>query len=194
MKKYLSFFLLSFAVSACMAQTEKNEKKLPVEVDELTQHVRKQFIPDKRVAIFDVDYRFPSRKEIIVKGATTSLDAKLALLGGLKESHYQITDSMMLLPDSAALEGKTYGIVNLSVCNLRVEPDFSSEMTSQALLGMPVKVLQRDGWYRVQTPDDYIAWVHRVGVYPVTKQAYDEWNRADKIVVTSQLEYCSIPF
>lgn len=189
MKKYLSFFLLSFAVSACMAQTEKNEKKLPVEVDELTQHVRKQFIPDKRVAIFDVDYRFPSRKEIIVKGATTSLDAKLALLGGLKESHYQITDSMMLLPDSAALEGKTYGIVNLSVCNLRVEPDFSSEMTSQALLGMPVKVLQRDGWYRVQTPDDYIAWVHRVGVYPVTKQAYDEWNRADKVVVTSHYAF-----
>jgi SH3-like domain-containing protein len=117
------------------------------------------------------------------------LDAKLALLGGLKESHYQITDSMMLLPDSAALEGKTYGIVNLSVCNLRVEPDFSSEMTSQALLGMPVKVLQRDGWYRVQTPDDYIAWVHRVGVYPVTKQAYDEWNRADKIVVTSHYAF-----
>ena len=52
-------------------------------------------IPDKRVAIFDVDYRFPSRKEIIVKGATTSLDAKLALLSGLKESHYQIRNNFV---------------------------------------------------------------------------------------------------
>ena len=35
-------------------------------------------------------------------------------------------------------------------------------MTTQALMGMPVKVLQHRNWYRIQTPDNYIAWVHRV--------------------------------
>jgi len=71
------------------------------------------------------------------------------------------------------------------VCNLRADADFSSEMMTQGLMGVPVRILQRDGWYRIQTPDDYIAWVHRVGVHPVTKEELTEWNAAEKIVVTS---------
>lgn len=58
-------------------------------------------------------------------------------------------------------------------------------MMTQGLMGMPVRVLQRDGWVRIQTPDDYIAWVHRVGVYPVTKEEMTAWNDAEKIVVTA---------
>ena len=54
-------------------------------------------------------------------------------------------DCLQLLPDEKALDGKVYGIVNVSVCNLRAEGDFSSEMMTQGLMGMPVKVLQRDG-------------------------------------------------
>ncbi|EJX02865.1 dipeptidyl-peptidase VI [gut metagenome] len=82
-------------------------------------------------------------------------------------------------------EEKQYGILNLSVANLRVKPDFSSEMTTQGLLGMPVKVLQHDGWYRIQTPDDYQGWVHRAGVHRVTLQELLAWNRAEKVVVTA---------
>ena len=82
-------------------------------------------------------------------------------------------------------EEKTYGILNVSVANLRVKPDFSSEMATQGLLGMPVKVLQHDGWYRIQTPDDYQGWVHRVGVHRVGLQELLAWNRAEKIVVTA---------
>lgn len=93
--------------------------------------------------------------------------------------------SLQALPDSAALGGKTYGIINLSVANLHAKPDFSSEMVTQGLMGMPVRVLQHDRWYRIQTPDNYIAWVHRVGVCPVSKEELAAWNSAEKIVVTS---------
>ena len=58
-------------------------------------------------------------------------------------------------------------------------------MSTQALLGMPVKVLQYTGWYEIQTPDDYTGWVHRMVITPMSKERYDEWNRAEKIVVTS---------
>ena len=34
-----------------------------------------------------------------------------------------------------------YGVVHISVCNLREEGKFTSGMSTQALLGMPVKVL-----------------------------------------------------
>lgn len=184
MKKYLSLVSLLLVISALSGNLAAAGKDIPKNVQQLSQQVRTQFIPDKRVAVFDVDYRV-SGKRVIVKGVTTSAAAKTSLLDGLKKANYQVTDSLQLLPDSSVLGGKTYGIVDLSVCNLRVAPDFSSEMTTQALLGMPVRVLQNEGWYRVQTPDNYIAWVHRVGVHPVTKAEYDAWNRAEKIVVTA---------
>lgn len=184
MKKYLPLVSLLLTVMAFAGNLAAAGKDLPENVQQLSQQIRTQFIPDKRVAVFEVDYRV-SGKHITVKGVTTSAEAKNALIAGLKKAAYQVTDSLQLLPDSSALGGETYGIVDLSVCNLRVEPDFSSEMTTQALLGMPVRVLQNEGWYRVQTPDNYIAWVHRGGVHPVTKAEYDAWNRADKIVVTT---------
>lgn len=184
MKKHLPLASLLLIIMAFGNQLIAAEKNLPENIKQISQQIRTQFIPDKRVAVFDVDYRV-SGKDVTIKGVTTSAEAKNSLLGELKKADYRVTDSLQLIPDSSALEGKTYGIVNLSVCNLRVEPDFSSEMTTQALLGMPVRVLQNEGWYRVQTPDNYIAWVHRVGVHPVTKAEYDAWNQADKIVVTA---------
>lgn len=78
-----------------------------------------------------------------------------------------------------------YGVVHISVCNLREEGKFTSGMSTQALLGMPVKVLQYNDWYEIQTPDDYTGWVHRMVITPMSKERYDEWNRAEKIVVTS---------
>lgn len=78
-----------------------------------------------------------------------------------------------------------YGVVHISVCNLRDEGKFTSGMSTQALLGMPVKVLQYTGWYEIQTPDDYTGWVHRMVITPMSKERYNEWNQAEKIVVTS---------
>lgn len=184
MKNILSLASLLLATTAFAGNLAAVGKDLPKNVQQLSQQIRTQFIPDKRVAVFDVDYRV-SGKTVTVKGVTTSAEAKTSLLKGLEKANYQVIDSLQLLPDSSALGGKTYGIVDLSVCNLRIQPDFSSEMMTQALLGMPVRVLQQEGWYRVQTPDNYIAWVHRAGVHPVTKTEYDAWNRAEKIVVTS---------
>lgn len=184
MKNYIPFYVVLLVVSACARGAGKGNDELPESIKVVTDTIRSRYVPDKRVAVFDVDYTVDG-KDVTVKGVTTSAAAKTALLAGLKKDSFLITDSLDLLPDSAALEGKTYGIVNLSVCNMRVEDDFSSEMMTQALMGMPVRVLQRRGWYRIQTPDNYIAWVHRVGVHPVTKAEYDAWNHADKVVVTS---------
>ncbi len=168
----------------CTGTGQQEAAGTPPIIALLTDTVRAHFAPDKRVALLEVDYRLEGNN-LLVKGLTTSAEARAALLQGVEDAGYHCIDSLQLLPDSASLHGKTYGIVNLSVCNLRVEPDFSSEMTTQALMGMPVRVLQRNGWYRIQTPDNYIAWVHPTGVHSITKDEYDAWNRAEKIVVTA---------
>ncbi len=180
MRKYLSLFLF---IGLCYACTEGTDKKLPKSIQQLHDTLRQQYAPDKRVALFDVNYDVAG-KRVTLTGVTTSADAKSSLLSGLGQAGYQVTDSLRVLPDEEKLEGKTYGVVNLSVCNIRIQDDFSSEMVTQALMGMPVHILDKKSWYRIQTPDDYIGWVHSAGIHPMTKEEYDEWNRAEKVVVT----------
>ena len=57
---------------------------------------------------------------------------------------------------------KTIGIVNISVANIRSEAREGAEMSTQALLGTPVQLLEKSStknWYRVQLPDHYQGWV-----------------------------------
>ena len=86
------------------------------------------------------------------------------------------------------LAAQEFGIVNISVCNLRATPDYDAEMVSQALLGTPVHILEissKNDWPRVMTPDTYTGWVHKDGITLMSKEEYSAWNAAEKIVVTA---------
>ena len=87
-----------------------------------------------------------------------------------------------------AVSAQEYGVVDISVCNLRSTPDYDAEMVSQALLGTPVHILQitdKNDWPEVQTPDTYTGWVHKDAVTLLSFEDYHAWNAAPKIVVTA---------
>ena len=126
MKKLSSLFPLFLLIPLFAVASEVGDRTIPAEVAQLADSLKQKFAPDKRVALFDVDYSF-SGKNVMLRGVTTSAEAKTALLDGLAKKGYAVMDCLQVLPDETGLEGKTYGIVNVSVCNLRVDPDFSSE-------------------------------------------------------------------
>jgi len=81
-----------------------------------------------------------------------------------------------------------WGVVNISVCNMRSTPDFTAEMVSQALLGTPVHILRTGGsnnWPEVVTPDGYRGWVHKDVITRMDFDDYHSWNAARKVVVTA---------
>ena len=86
------------------------------------------------------------------------------------------------------VSAQEFGVVNISVCNLRRTADFDAEMVSQALLGTPVHVFQisdnGNPWPQVQTPDNYTGWVHYAGIQLMNKEEYSAWNAAPKVVIT----------
>lgn len=182
--KHLFPYLLLVIFISCQSTGREKENKLPDEVKQISDDVRLLYVPDKRVAVFDMDYEL-NGKQLMIKGETTSLPAAESLINKLSDAGYEITDSIRLLPDADKLDNKIYGIVNLSVCNLHAEPDFASEMQTQAIMGMPVRVLDHGTWYRIQTPDNYIAWVHYAGIVPVNREEYNNWLEAEKVIVTA---------
>ncbi|MBR4774470.1 MAG: C40 family peptidase [Bacteroidales bacterium] len=89
-----------------------------------------------------------------------------------------------------AVTAQEYGVVRISVCNLRDTNKYSAEMVSQALLGTPVYILERGNnipqpWLKIQTPDGYQGWVHYEAVEPLSADAYHDWNAAPKAIVTA---------
>ncbi len=181
MKKRLLLFLILFAgVVMCNYTVAKD---LPKRIKKVIETVEQKYAPDKRNVVFELEVK-KKRKTLTLYGTTSISEAKAELISLLLEKKYKIVDNFRLLPDSI-LGDKIYGVVNLSVANLRKKVSFASEMMTQALLGTPVKILQEDEWYRVQTPDNYISWVNSSSIIPMNKTEYNSWNAANKIVVTS---------
>ena len=88
------------------------------------------------------------------------------------------------------LSAQEYGVVNISVCNMRRTADFDAEMVSQALLGTPVHITgygesAPSPWPEILTPDGYKGWVHYAAITPMGWNEYHEWNEAPKAIVTA---------
>lgn len=148
---------------------------------EVIETVRQQFAPDKRTAIFEVTFS----ENGVLRGKTNLPEARTALLEKLRASGATFTDSLQLLP-AVGLGAETFGVVRVSVGNVRTTPEHSGELATQALLGMPLKVLDRSGeWFRVQTPDQYIAWLDHGAFHRLDRAGFDRWQRARKLIVTS---------
>ena len=114
------------------------------DIQNIIEEVRSKFAPDKRTAIFNVSHKLED-KSIILLGETNLPAAKKELLALLSKS--DIVDQINLLP-SKELGTKVFGIVNLSVVNVRTKPEHSAELATQVLLGSKLKILKSSGeWY-----------------------------------------------
>ncbi|WP_080903305.1 C40 family peptidase [Parabacteroides sp. Marseille-P3160] len=175
-------FLIGYLlfVFACSDKTEKSP--VDPELRAIADSMQQKYLPDRRVDVFDVEIDEVDGKPVL-RGATTLPEAHDELLALARKERPEVLDSILLLPDTA-LQGRTYGVINLSVADMRVKSGFASEMATQALLGTPVRVLQKGRWYRLQTPDRYISWAESSTFQPMTKEEFNEWIVAPKIVYT----------
>lgn len=150
--------------------------------------LKQKFAPDKRTAIFEFDLE----NSKLIK--TDQKQAYEELMDFMKMNNIKSDDYNVELLPSKELGDKIYGIVNISVANLRSDPKHPAELATQALLGDPVKVLEdnNDYWFRIQTSDNYIAWTDDDGFHPMNKKEFDNWINAKKIVYTSSCGFSYI--
>lgn len=178
-KKYYSLFLFLVLVTAC--NSEKESEKEVNEAEVYISEVKSEYIPDKRVALFDVESKELDGKYIL-KGMSNQPEAVASLKQKLQAANISFTDSIQMLP-AKELGNKTDALVRTSVANIRSNPGHSSELATQATLGTPLKVLKQDGdWYLVQTPDNYLAWVDHGGITRLTKEEFADWKASEKVI------------
>jgi len=164
-----------------------NPKKTLTLLPEI-EAIKLEYAPDKRVAIFDIHTKTVDSQTIILLGET-NLPVALSALKTKLPQGITVIDSVLMLP-SKNLNGFHYGVVNLSVCNIRSKPKHSAELATQALMGMPLKILKKkENWYYVQTPDHYLGWLDAGGLTLMNKEAFDSWEKLEKVMFTKDYGY-----
>ena len=178
MKSQITFAIFVFTL--LLSCHPKSVDLLQSEID----GVAKRWVPDKRVGLCNFKLENGSGDKIVLKGETIFPEAKTEVLQLLKNKGISVTDSSVILPDSVSLK-KIWGVVSLSIANLRSKPAHSSELVSQAIMGTPVRVLKmEDGWVLVQTPDRYIAWTNQAAVRLMSSSEMNEWRNGDRLIYT----------
>jgi cell wall-associated NlpC family hydrolase len=189
MKTIITLLLFFLAFIYLPAQEDKMNS-----ITKIIEEIKTQYAPDKRLAIFDVTAT-DSVSVLTLSGETNILEAKEKLFGKLKTLNLTFKDEIQLLP-SKDLGGAIYGIVNLSVVNIRIKPEDEAELVSQSLLGTFVKIYKKiPGYYLIQTPDDYIGWVDNDGICLINKEQLNGWVNVEKIIFTKEFGFSySMPF
>ena len=175
--------LILLSAALLLIFTSCGEDKQEV-FNSISKEVKSEFAPDRRDKTFETKLKEVDGKWVLY-GSTTEAEAKAALLEKLVAKKIEVLDSMKVLPDAALVEqGKIYAVVAHSVANLRYEADYSSEMATQVLMGTPLKVLEKKSyWYRVVTPEGYIAWVTVGSVKTMNEEELTAWRGSERVIV-----------
>ena len=165
-RKLNYLFLLTFLLIGCFQKESYKNLK-----EELSQ-LEKDYAPDGRTALFEFEI-----ENGVLRGFVDNPILKYKVDSVIKAQGLNLEDSLKLLPDL----DDTLAYANVSVGSLRTKPAESSELATQALLGTPLRVLQKKGsWYRVQTPDGYIGFLE--GSAMSFKDDFD--SHLDKVIFT----------
>ena len=174
MKKLLTIALLLVMALAATAQTK-------MQPQDLLEMLKTRHAPDKRTAIWDVKATTNKKGVTTLTGKVGTQDVLNAINTAVKG--YQMQNRLTVVENSLP-DGRRWALVKLSIATLRTEGKHAAEVATQAIMGMPVKVLEKDDeWYRVQTPDNYISYVPESSLCFKTEAQMAQWRKARRCVV-----------
>jgi SH3-like domain-containing protein len=145
--------------------------------------VRAKYAPDRRVAVFDITCA-QQATQLVARGDVDRADAKRDALAALDAARLgPVLDSIRVLPDPA-LAATPFGIVKVSVGNVRSNPGHSAELATQVMMGMVVKLLKRQGdWFYVQGADQYLGWLEGAAMQQATQAGVDAWVNGPRVIM-----------
>lgn len=134
--------------------------------------VRRRWVPDRRLGVFDVALDAAARR---IAGVTTSRDGAAALRRLAADA--ALTADLTLLPDESAAR-EPAAIVTAAAAPLLERPAAAGPRAGEVLHGERLAILQRRGaWRRVRAADGYHAWLHEGYLASGSDEWAEDWER-----------------
>ena len=147
---------------------------------EIIANTGKSLAPDSRQIIYEVAASTGANGMTVVKGLISETTVAEALRNALTEAGIEYVDSISVAGTDR------WATPLITVACLRTRPSHAGEMATQAIMGMPLRVIERkDDWTRVQTPDGYIAWVTNSSIINRSEDEMAKWRKSPRAVVTA---------
>ncbi len=167
---------LLVAVSTAFAAVEPND---------VLKELKNKIAPDKRTAVWNDVKAVVKSNMLTIEGTVGTIQQKEAINRALTAKDITNFKNNVKVLEEAIPEDRKWALVKLSVASLRCEGKHSGEMATQAVMGTPVKVLEKDDdWYRVQTPDRYISYVPESSLTFMNEPTLNAWKKAQRCIVT----------
>ena len=81
---------------------------------------------------------------------------------------------------------KRWAVVELSVNNMREQPDYAAELGDQSLMGTLVEIVGEESyWRQIVNPKPYKAWANEMGLVEMTETEKDAYLEAPKYICTA---------
>lgn len=183
--RFSKLLLLSgcLSVAGCACVTTSIDSELA----EMVADVANLYAADARLSVWEVKVNETSDGWTI-EGKTDRKEALDELNSRLHAKKMPVGVRVTVLPqDNAQIGDKPWALVNVSVATVKKEPRFAVAATTQALAGTPLRLLEfKAPFWRVQMPDGYIGWVHRLQIARMSEQELSDWNASQRVVVTAR--------
>ncbi len=170
-RNIIATLILTLA-SICQAQN--------VNIEQIIDDVKKTYAPDKRQAILDISFR-QTEGALFLNGTTSEQAAHDAIISRLDQLGVAYEDNITVMPSDI------WGLVNMSVAHVRTKPGHDEEMSTELVMGQPVRILERldNGWSRIQCPDGYIGYMINGSMSSKKESQMEQWRRSGRMIVTS---------
>ena len=183
--RFFKAMLLSgcIAVAGCACVPPSIDEEL----DKILADVGNQYAADTRISVWEVKANKTSDGWLI-EGKTDRRDAFDELNNRLHAKKMQVSVRVAVLPqDNAEIGDRAWALVNVSVATIKKEPRFAVAATTQALAGTPLRLLEfKTPFWRVQMPDGYIGWVHRLQIARMSAKELADWNASRRVVAAAR--------
>lgn len=178
MKRHL-FSILSFVLALSTTAGAQSSAIALEKAQKAVAAAKASAAPDARQNIFEIKAYTDSDGNLIVGGRTSEEFIKNAVTGALSEEGVEYVDRMEVIPFEWAQ-------TRIPAASHRTQGRHAAEMSTQSVMGTPLRILERSGeFWRVQTPDGYIAYVPSSSVVPKSDDEMKSWRNGRRFVVTS---------
>jgi hypothetical protein len=182
--RYTTALLAVICLSAGMLASGQGTPTQSTPAD-ILKAVKDKVAPDTRVTVFDIKAE-PRDGTLEVTGEVDRAQSRDAALAALRSAgHPSVVDKVTVLPDPS-LGARHFGVVTVSVAVMKSKPGHSTELGNQLIMGMPVRLLKRDGgWFYSQSLDDnYLGWMEPEHIAVMTREELDVFFSKPRLVVT----------